>query len=188
MRGIPGEVRTLPVETLAHFGWEEPAERLATETHQIEQQTDALLEEMGRRGVRRLWVVIRPEGNFPWEPGESTVGDFVAAELIAHAEAARVAGGGGIAATVRDDPRCVARAKRREQRKMSVPSRAATPHHRAPPYISRTIRINSSTSPPCPARSVRRFCSRYNPEKKVPTIPAITRGSRFVFLRAHYSR
>ena len=87
MRGIPGEVRTLPVETLTHFGWEEPAERLATETHQIEDQTAVLLDEMDRRGVRRIWVVIRPEGNFPWEPGESTVGDFVAAELIAHAEA-----------------------------------------------------------------------------------------------------
>ena len=85
LRGIPGEVRTLPADTLTHFGWEEPVERLATETHQIEDQTAALLDDMDRRGVRRLWIVIRPGGKLPWERGPSTFGDCVASQLIARA-------------------------------------------------------------------------------------------------------
>ena len=87
LRGIPGEVRTLPADTLTHFGWEEPVDRLVTETHQIEQQTAALLDDIDRRGVRRLWVVIRPVGTLPWEAAPSTFGDCVAAQLIAGAEA-----------------------------------------------------------------------------------------------------
>jgi hypothetical protein len=86
-RGIPGEVRTLPADTLTHFGWEEPVERLTAETHEIEEQTGALIDEMDRHGVRRLWIVIRPAGKLPWESGESTFGDYVAAQLIARAEA-----------------------------------------------------------------------------------------------------
>src|SRR5271170_4932845 len=79
-------MRTLPAETLSHLGWVESIDRQMERRSDIARQIDALLDGAVKSGVRRMWVVIRPGGKFPWENAAPTFADLITQTLFERAE------------------------------------------------------------------------------------------------------